>query len=138
MRRVFADTLYWIAAANPFDSWRSAAQRAKQELGPALLVTADEVLSEFMTAMSHGGSAPRQRAVQTVRAILASPEVQVIEQSHDGFLKVVDRYERRPDKSYSLTDCSSMNSMDAQQITDILTNDHHFSQEGYNVLVKRS
>jgi predicted nucleic acid-binding protein len=36
-----------------------------------------------------------------------------------------------------LTDCSAMNAMDAVGIRDVLTNDHHFEQEGFNVLIKK-
>ena len=39
---------------------------------------------------------------------------------------------------YSLTDCSSMNVMDAEGIRDVLTHDRHFRQEGYNVLIAES
>ena len=28
-----------------------------------------------------------------------------------------------------------MNAMDAEGITDVLTNDHHFEQEGYKILI---
>jgi hypothetical protein len=28
-----------------------------------------------------------------------------------------------------------MNAMDAEGLTDVLTNDRHFAQEGYNVLI---
>ena len=28
-----------------------------------------------------------------------------------------------------------MNTMDAEGITDVLTHDHHFEQEGFNVLI---
>ena len=28
-----------------------------------------------------------------------------------------------------------MNAMDAEEIRDVLTHDHHFEQEGYNVLI---
>jgi len=33
MRTVFADSHYWLAAANPRDSWRRAALTAKKSLG---------------------------------------------------------------------------------------------------------
>ena len=38
-------------------------------------------------------------------------------------------------KEYSLTDCISMNVMKTESINEILTNDHHFDQEGYDVLI---
>ncbi|HMG73540.1 MAG TPA: hypothetical protein VK582_08565 [Pyrinomonadaceae bacterium] len=41
----------------------------------------------------------------------------------------------RPDKGYSLTDCISMNVMRERGLTDVLTNDPHFRQEGYRPLL---
>jgi hypothetical protein len=29
-----------------------------------------------------------------------------------------------------------MNAMDAEDIKDVLTHDHHFEQEGYNILIR--
>jgi uncharacterized protein len=135
MRKVFADTLYWIATVKPNDPYEPAAREAHQAIGPHVIVTSDEVLAEFVTAFSKGGSQMRMRAVRTVRRILDSPNVQVVVQSRESFLHAIDRFADRPDKDYSRTDCSSMNVMDAERIRDVLTHDHHFEQEGYNVLI---
>ena len=62
--------------------------------------------------------------------------MKVLPQSRDSFLRAMDRFSNRPDKQYSLTDCSSMNAMDAEGIEDVLTNDRHFQQEGFNVLIR--
>jgi predicted nucleic acid-binding protein len=43
-------------------------------------------------------------------------------------------YEARPDKEYSLTDCRSMVALRARGISEVLTNDHHFTQEGFTIL----
>ncbi|NOX53157.1 MAG: PIN domain-containing protein [Planctomycetes bacterium] len=137
MTRVFADTLYWVAVTRPGDPWGDAARRATSRLGTVRIVTTDEVLAEFLTAMSRGGPAIRAAAVEIVRRALANLNVEVIPQSRESFLQALDRYASRSDKRYSLTDCSSMNTMDALGIHDILTNDHHFEQEGYNVLIRK-
>jgi len=63
--------------------------------------------------------------------------VTVLEQSSTTFLRALERYAQREDKEYSLTDCAGMNAMDATGIREVLTNDHHFEQEGYIVLVKK-
>ena len=136
MRRVFADTLYWIATVKSSDPYEPGARKARQGIGPCVIVTTDEVLGEFVTAFSKGGSKMRARAVQTVRDILDSPSVKVIVQSRESFWHALERFSKRPDKDYSLTDCSSMNAMDTEGIRDVLTYDHHFEQEGYNVLIR--
>ena len=138
MRPVFADTVYWIATARPSDQWHAAAKEARRRLGRVELVTTDEVLTEFLAALSKGGPRLRSAATRTVRAMLAGANVRVIPQSRSSFTKALERYEARLDKEYSLQDCASMNAMEAEAITQILTSDHHFEQEGFTVLMKRS
>jgi len=137
MRAVFADTLYWIAIVKPSDPWQEAAESARAALGQVRIITTDEVLSEFLTALSGRGRSLRRRAAQMVRTILGNPNVTVVPQSRDSFLKGIELYEQRLDKQYSLTDCISMNVMRAEGITEALTNDHHFQQEGFRVLMRR-
>ena len=137
MKTVFADTVYWIAMARPDDQWRAAARNARQRLGRIEIVTTDEVLTEFLAAFSRGGARLRLAAVRAVRGLLFDSNVRVMPQSRASFRKALDRYEARGDKGYSLQDCVSMNVMEAQLITGILTNDHHFEQEGFSVLMKR-
>ena len=114
---------------------RQPGKPAKQSAA-GIIVTTDEVLGEFVTAFSKGGSNMRARAARTVRDIFDSANVKVVMQSRQSFLHAVDRFSQRLDKEYSLTDCSSMNAMDAEGIEDVLTHDHHFQQEGYNVLIR--
>jgi len=72
-----------------------------------------------------------------VREILANPNVKVLAQSRDSFLRGIGLYEQGPDKEYSLTDCISMNAMWSESVTKILTNDHHFKQEGFDTLIAK-
>jgi predicted nucleic acid-binding protein len=83
MRRVFADTLYWVALANPNDQWRGAALEAETELGDAFLVTTEEVLTEVLASLGGMGEHLRSQAVKMVLAIMADEHVLVIPQSHD-------------------------------------------------------
>ena len=138
MTSVFADTVYWIATALPKDQSHLAAREARRRLGPVELVTTDEVLAEFLAALSRGGPRVRAAAARTVRAILSASTVRVIPQSRSSFVKALDRYEARGDKEYSLQDCASMIVMEAESITQILTNDRHFEQEGFTVLMRRN
>ena len=71
-----------------------------------------------------------------VRRILSNQDVRVMEQSRDTFLAGLARYERRLDKGYSLQDCVSMNVMEAEGITGVLTSDHHFEREGFTILTR--
>jgi predicted nucleic acid-binding protein len=126
---VFADTLYWIAIFLPDDPWATAARSV--DLSGVRLVTTEEVIAEFLTGVSSYGEQMRLLACQFVREILNDVDVDVVEQSHESFLGGLALYERRPDKQYSLTDCISMNVMRQKGISEILTRDRHFSQEGF-------
>lgn len=137
MRTVFADTHYWLAIANPRDQWHDAANNAKKLLGPVLLATTDEVLGEFLTGLSRFGPTLRQAAVNMVRKIQQNPNVRVAAQTRDSFLCAVELFEARRDKEYSLVDCASMNAMKQNDISEILTHDHHFEQEGFRILIKK-
>jgi uncharacterized protein len=130
MTRAFADTVYWVARINPRDQWH-ATYRA---VVVADLVTSDEVLDEVLAHFSGHGPAMRARAVAIVRHVLAHPDIEVIPQSRDSFLDALALYEARPDKGYSLTDCSSMATMRARGIAEVLTRDAHFARESFTLI----
>ncbi len=136
MKTVFADAVYWIAIARPQDPWSEQAHVARQQLGDVQIVTTDEVLSEFLTAFSKYGPNLRRAAVKMVREILSNANIRVTPQSRFSFQDGMALYEARHDKQYSLQDCISMNVMKSESIREILTNDHHFEQEGFIVLMK--
>lgn len=137
MRRVFADTLYWAGIVSPQDPWHHPALDAYEALGDVHLVTTDSVIVEFLAAYSGAGAFYRRQATAIVRQILAQDSVTVLPQTREVLLAGLDLYERRADKGYSLTDCISMNACLVEGITEILTNDHHFTQEGFNFLISR-
>lgn len=136
MKTVFADSHYWIAIVNLDDPWAKVAKAAKLALGEVCIVTTDEVLTEFLAALSRG-ERMRKQAAKMVHAILENPNVKVIPQTRESFLKGLAFYENRSDKEYSLTDCISMNVIRAESLAEVLTNDHHFEQEGFTVLIKK-
>lgn len=136
MKPVFADTFYWIALVNP----RDRAHRRALDLGPSLgstIVTTDEVLVELLAFCA---SEPQLRveAALAVEDILGDPNVRVVPQTRGSFLAGLELYRARPDKSYSLTDCISMQTMRLEGLSDVLTNDRHFQQEGFRALFRDS
>lgn len=135
MKTIFADTLYWVAIVRPNDQWKGPANRAKSKLGNVRILTTDEVLSEFLDSLSPGGEHLRRQAVKMVRAILDDPNVRVLAQSRDSFLRGLEFYAQRLDKGYTLTDCISMNAMRSESLSEVLTNDKHFEQEGFSRLI---
>ena len=133
MKTAFADTFYWIAITAPSDA---AYERARQVTDD--IVTTDEVLAEYLTFFCTGPEYMRRKAAANVQAILKDSTVRVIPQTHESFLAGLELYSARPDKGYSLPDCISMQTMRKEQITEVLTNDRHFEQEGFRALFRDS
>ncbi len=135
MRRVFADTAYWIALASPRDGLHEVAQRKSRELGPCQLVTTDEVLVEFFAHFRDKGSEGRRIAVRFAEKLMQNPNVEVIPQTRETLRAGIRYFAARADKEYSLTDCISMDTMEREKINEALTSDRHFTQEGFRVLL---
>ena len=135
MSRLFVDTFYLVALLYRRDAWHDRTVAFSQTLtSDDALLTTDAILVEFLAAFSNKGQHLRQEAAITAHHLLDRPNVIVIPQDRMLFLEGLDLYERRLDKQYSLTDCISMQVMHREGITEVLTNDHHFTQEGFRVL----
>jgi uncharacterized protein len=130
---VFADIFYWIALINPRDAFHRRVLEATDDLAERIIVTTDEVLTEVL-AYCASGTQLRSDAALAVADILSDPGVRVLPQTRASFLRGFGLYRSRPDKRYSLTDCISMAAMRGERLTDVLTNDRHFEQEGFRLV----
>jgi predicted nucleic acid-binding protein len=135
MTAVFADTFYWVALTDPDDELYQQAASMEALFADTPIITTDEVLSEFLNFFS-GNLWMRRRAIETVRELARDPNTQIFPQSRDSFQAGFDLYTARADKQYSLTDCISMQTMRREGLTDVLTNDRHFEQEGFRALFR--
>jgi predicted nucleic acid-binding protein len=135
VKLLFADTFYWVALYNPRDAARQKVLEFSRQQSGTLIVTTDEVLTEFLNFFGVDSQA-RIRAAKTVQSILDVADTRVIPQTRASFLAGLELYQARPDKGYSLTDCISMQTMRRENIVEALTNDRHFQQEGFKALFK--
>ena len=136
MKAVFADTFYWAALTSIEDSAHDRAMELSRSLAPDRIVTTDEVLSEYLAFFAGARPSVRAEAGKNVTDLLKSVSVLVFPQSRDSFLAGVELYRARPDKAYSLVDCISMQTMRQEGLTEVLTNDRHFEQEGFRALFR--
>ena len=134
MKRVFADTSYWVAILRDNDQWHEIAILVINELGKTEIITTESVLIEVLNYFSEYKSDIKDFVANYVEEILKDDETLVLLHNHDDFLKALELYKSRLDKGYSLTDCVSMNSMREIGISEVLTNDQHFEQEGFTKL----
>jgi predicted nucleic acid-binding protein len=132
MPAYFVDAWYFIALLERRDAHHRNAIRLADFVANAQLVTHEAVLTEVLTYFADEGERGRALAVQAVRDALA--DIVVLSIDRALFMNGLNLYDRRRDKKYSLVDCMSMIVMKDRGITHVLTNDHHFRQEGFTVL----
>jgi predicted nucleic acid-binding protein len=134
VKLVFADTNYWVALISPNDQWRGPAHAAAASLRDVRLVTTEVILIEVLNFFAKHGQEARLRAASATEEILSSADTEVVRHTHGRLFSGLALYKARADKGYSLTDCISMNTMRERNITEVLTHDQHFTQEGFSVL----
>jgi len=138
MTPVFADTFYWIALTNFRDVDHKRAKALTFSARPTSIVTTEEVLMEYLNYFAGWGVSLRRKALSNARHIMGSRTVKVVSQTAASFRNGLDLYGARLDKGYSMTDCISMQTMRTEGITDVLTNDVPFEQEGFRTLFRES
>lgn len=138
MRVVFAGTFYWAALTSTEDAAHERAMDLSRSIAPDKIITTDEVLAEYLAFFAGARRSVRVQAGNNVAELLNDPSVLVVPQSRESFLAGLELYRARPDKGYSLTDCISMQTMRREGLTEVLTNDRHFEQEGFRALFRDS
>jgi predicted nucleic acid-binding protein len=133
MKTIFADTYYFLAVGSELDQGHQrTVQYAANYTGR--LVTSEWVLTEVGDALA--SPAQRERFLELLALIHHDEKWVVVEGSHDLFERGVAFFSQRPDKEWSLTDCTSFVVMEDLGLTEALTADHHFEQAGFVALLK--
>jgi len=135
MKETFADTSHFIAVLHPSDQLHEKAVSIEKSLIAAHIITTDFVLVEVLNYFSEFREYYKTRIARAVEILLSESKIHIVECSHEQFLRGFEFYNLRLDKGYSLTDCVSMNVMRERNIDEILTNDDHFEQEGFHILL---
>ena len=134
MKRVFADTSYFVALLNPGDEYHDAAVELTETFD-GQIVTTSWVLVELGNFLA--GSPNRALLASLVRTLRASARTRIVGATERSFHEGLDLYARRPDKRWSLTDCMSFTTMRRGRLTAALTTDQHFAQAGFEALLRR-
>ena len=135
MTRVFADAGYWIALLNPRDGLHVKAAHASSILGQARITTSELVLAEVLNAFASKGELLRRATCLLIDKIRSNPNAEIVAMTSNAFREAVERYRRRADKTWGLTDCMSFLIMEQRGITEALSGDRDFQQAGFNVLL---
>jgi predicted nucleic acid-binding protein len=137
MKIIFADSFYWIALLSPKDTWHSRVIEWSQSYPDVSLLITDGIIDEIFAHFSKQGDILRGKVIELYQNILDEPNIQLIAYNQELRQAGIELYQKRPDKGYSLADCISMAIMKKLNISEVLTNDKHFSQEGFTILFSK-
>lgn len=136
MKKVFVDTVAWIALLDRDDSLHSETVQIKERLRRenAQLITTDFIFLEVADGFSNRRFRGRVAAyIDGVRRLAA---FEVIPVSADLYEEGWRLYTQRPDTNWGLTDCISFVVMKRLSIETVFTSDRHFEQAGFVRLMK--
>lgn len=133
MKRVFADTWFFLAILNPSDPNHPRALAASRSLRHHR-VTTDWILVEVGDALSQAWN--RDVFARFYDWIHGHPGTTIVPASRQLLEAGMQLYRYRRDKDWPLTDCISFVVMEDESIPDALTGDKHFEQAGFKALLK--
>ena len=129
---VFADTLFYVAMLNRRDEHHAAALNWATTQRP-MVITSEFVLLEVANFFKL--TPDRGRFSVFVHSLENDPDTTIVQCDSVWFQRGLERFSSRLDKEWSLTDCISFVVMEENGLTDALTDDHHFAQAGFSVLL---
>ena len=98
------------------------------------MVTTSLVLIELADGLSR--LQHRVLAIQIVDRLRDSDRVEIVQSDESLESRAWQLFRERSDKEWGMTDCVTMTLMADRGIDDALTEDHHFEQAGFTVLLK--
>jgi predicted nucleic acid-binding protein len=133
----FADTVCSIALLNHDDEFHESADMEYRRLLKKnfRVITTTAVLNEVANALSKPPF--RESVTAFYKRLQDSQRVEIIFVDKDLWNKGWELYRQRPDKEWSLTDCISIEVMRERKLKDVLTNDRHFTQAGFNIILRK-
>ena len=131
MATVLVDTAAWIALVNTRDELHSPVEQTMADLRrrKVALVTTEFVLLEVANALCT--SAWRAKGVKLIDGFRSMLNLRIIPADTMLLAQGWELYRSRPDKEWSLTDCTSIVVLQKEQIEQVFSSDRHFEQAGF-------
>jgi predicted nucleic acid-binding protein len=136
MNLIFVDTSALIALGNKKDQFHLQAMKAFKQLVLAKtnFITTNAIIFELTNAFSAVQYKPV--AIKQCDMINNSKNWTLITIDEELTKKGMSQFKQMDDKDWSLVDCISMIIAEEIGITKIFSNDHHFEQAGFTILLK--
>lgn len=100
------------------------------------IVTTNYVITELVALLHSPLRVPRNKLFQIIDTIKATPYLQIVHIDEATDEIAWSLCKNRPDKAWSLVDCTSFVVMQQMGIQEALTTDRHFEQAGFLQLLK--
>ncbi|MDM8004538.1 MAG: PIN domain-containing protein [Phycisphaerae bacterium] len=133
MSPCFADSSYFLAILIPDDANHAAAINLADHMTQAVITT-EFVVLEVGNFLSP--TPARNKFSTFLRVLREDPTTIVVPASPELLRRGIDLFLARPDKAWSVTDCTSFEVMREHGIADALTADRHFEQAGFVALLR--
>ncbi len=138
MSKVFIDTSGWASLFIPTETYHPKAaacfQRSQQR--QQSWITTNYVVAELVALLGSRQRAPRTTLFQYIDSIKLASYVELVHLDAIADSAAWELCKSRPNKAWSLVDCSSFVIMQQMEIQAALTTDHHFEQAGFVRLLK--
>ncbi|MBI4650833.1 PIN domain-containing protein [Candidatus Desantisbacteria bacterium] len=134
---IFIDSFAWIASINKSDNYHEVILELFKELleKRVKFFTTNYVIVETINALSKVTF--RKALIEFVDKLEKSPSVRIIKITNKMYNNAWVFYQKRMDKDWGFTDCTSFEVMRIFNIKKTLTNDKHFEQAGYSLIIKQ-
>lgn len=135
---IFVDTAYLVALSNSTDRNHGEARKlaTSWKSGKRPLTTTDAVLLEYANFFAR--SPLRSLVATTLVRLRTAQGWNIVPVERRLLSRAESRYARHADKSWSLTDCYSMEVMADIGLDEVATTDVHFRQAGFRPLMPAS
>lgn len=133
---VFVDTFAWVAAINKSDNYHKISLKTIEYLikKKIKLITTNYVIIETINALSKVEF--RKAVIEFIKKLEASPSIEIIKITDETYNNAWILYQKRIDKDWGITDCTSFEVMRMFNIKKAFTYDRHFEQAGYSLVLK--
>lgn len=131
--KIFVDTSGWFNLLHVREPEHHHSVELYQS--SSIRITTNYILTELV-ALANSRNIPRKYAQEFIRRVEKDKSVKIIWIDEETHEKAMHLLESRLDKSYSLCDAVSFVVMRENDVTDALTTDRHFRQEGFARLLE--
>ncbi len=135
MKLILVDTNGWIALNSKRDQFHESALKMNRKLlySGYRYVTTNFILDETYTGL--------RMKVGHYAAVDFGEKIRKSKSTNDVYIdknieeQTWELFKKYSDKEFSYTDCTSFVILNQFRINEVFTNDHHFAQIGFNILL---